>query len=78
MYPELIFMILEGLHNNKMYSNIGRVTFERNFDVTIERAVRVACSETWNIGTNSASALGLRKTLIDLAGRRIFRMQIDF
>jgi hypothetical protein len=35
-----------------------------------------ACSATWNLGTNSAFALGPRKTLIKLAGRRTFRMQL--
>jgi hypothetical protein len=38
----------------------------------------VACSATWNLGTNSAFALWQRKTLIELAGRRTFRMQTDF
>jgi hypothetical protein len=37
-----------------------------------------ACSATWNLGTNSAFALGPRKTLIELAGRRTLRMQTDF
>jgi hypothetical protein len=40
-----------------------------------------ACSATWNMGTNSVFALGPRKTtenLIELAGRRTFRMQTDF
>jgi hypothetical protein len=30
-----------------------------------------------DLGTNSAFALGRRKTLIELAGRRTFRMQTD-
>jgi hypothetical protein len=42
----------------------------RNF-VTIGRAACSACSATWNLGANSAFALGPRKTTenLDLVGR---------
>jgi hypothetical protein len=46
------------------------------FNVIIGRAAWEACSATWNLVTNSAFALGPRKTtktLIELAGRRAFR-----
>jgi hypothetical protein len=41
------------------------------FDVTIGRAACEACSTTWNLGTNSAFALGSRKTTenLDRVGR---------
>jgi hypothetical protein len=48
-------------------------------NITIGRAAWEAYSATWNLGTNSAFALGPRKTtetLIELAGRRTFRMQL--
>jgi hypothetical protein len=38
------------------------------FNVTIGRAVCKACSAMWNLGTNSAFALGLRKTMENLDG----------
>jgi hypothetical protein len=34
-----------------------------NFNVTIGRAAWEACSATWNLGTNSAFALGARKPM---------------
>jgi hypothetical protein len=37
-------------------------TFGWNIDFNIGRAVLEACSETWNLGTDSAFALGPRKT----------------
>jgi hypothetical protein len=40
-----------------------------------------ACSAKWNLGTNSAFLLELRKPrkiIIDLAGRRASLTQIDF
>jgi hypothetical protein len=42
-----------------------------NFDVTIGRAACEARSATWNLGTNSAFALGSRKTTenLDRVGR---------
>jgi hypothetical protein len=58
-----------------------RAILGRNFKLTIEKAAWEACSATWNLGTNSAFALEPgkpRKTLIELAGRRTFRMQTDF
>jgi hypothetical protein len=39
----------------KFLSNVGRATLGGNFDVNIGRA---ECSATWNLGTNSAIALG--------------------
>jgi hypothetical protein len=43
----------------------------RNFDITNRRAACEACSATWNLGTNSAFALGSRKTTekFDRVGR---------
>jgi hypothetical protein len=38
---------------------MGSVAFNRNCDITLWSA---ACSATWNLGTNSAFALGRRKT----------------
>jgi hypothetical protein len=38
----------------------------RNFDVTNGRAACEARSATWNLGTNSAFALGSRKTTENL------------
>jgi hypothetical protein len=42
-----------------------------NFDVTIGRGACEACTATRNLGTNSAFALGLRRTKehLDLFGR---------
>jgi hypothetical protein len=45
------------------------------FNVTIGRAAWEACSATWNLGTNSASALVPRKTTENLG--RVGRSQ-DF
>jgi hypothetical protein len=64
------YMTLEGLHCSEVWTDIGRAALGRNFDVTIGRA--------WNLRTDSAVALGPSKTLIELAGRRTFRMQNDF
>jgi hypothetical protein len=43
----------------------------RNFEITIGRAACEACRATWNLGTNSAFALGPRKTTenLDRVGR---------
>jgi hypothetical protein len=74
-------MTLEGLHYIEILTHIGRAILGRNFDVTKGRAAGEACSATWNLGTNSSFAPGSRKPtekLIDLAGRRTFRMQPDF
>jgi hypothetical protein len=46
------------------------------FNVTIGWSAWEAYSATWNLGTNSAFALGPRKTLIELAGRRTFRLKL--
>jgi hypothetical protein len=48
---------LEGSQATKFNPTLGR-----NFSVTIGRAAWEACSATWNLGTNSAFALGPRKT----------------
>jgi hypothetical protein len=40
----------EGLHYGEIWTNIGRATLGRNFDVTIGRAACEACSATWNFG----------------------------
>jgi hypothetical protein len=45
---------------------IWGVTLWRNFDVNIGRAAWGACSATWNLGTNSAFALRIRKTTENL------------
>jgi hypothetical protein len=37
-----------------------------NFNVTIGRVAWEACCATWNLGTNSAFALGPRKTMENL------------
>jgi hypothetical protein len=43
----------------------------RNFYINNGRAACEACSATWNLGTNSAFALGSRKTTenLDRVGR---------
>jgi hypothetical protein len=53
-----LYMTLEGLHYNEISYNIGRAT-------------REAYNATWNLGINSASALGSRKTTgsLDQVGR---------
>jgi hypothetical protein len=43
--------------------DVGRAAIERNVNVNIGRAVYVACSAKWNLGTNSAFALGSRRTM---------------
>jgi hypothetical protein len=47
------YMTLEGLHNGVILTNIGRTACESS-------------SATWNSGTNSAFALGSRKTTENL------------
>jgi hypothetical protein len=51
---------------SQSYVGVGRI-----FIVTIGRAAWEACSATWNLGTNSAFALGPRKTTenLDRIGR---------
>jgi hypothetical protein len=43
----------------------------QNFDITNGKAACEACSSTWNLGINSAFALGSRKTTenLDRIGR---------
>lgn len=40
----------------------GGVTLGRYFDVNVGRPACEACSATWDLGANSAFAVGLRKT----------------
>jgi hypothetical protein len=65
------YITLAALHWSEIWPNIGRATLGRNFDVTIGRAAYEACSATWNLCTNSAFALGSRKTTenLDRVGR---------
>jgi hypothetical protein len=65
------YVMLEGLQCSEIWSNIARAILGRNFGVTIWRAAWEACSATWNLGTNSAFALGSRKTTenLDRVGR---------
>jgi hypothetical protein len=42
--------------------DVGRTSLGRNSNVTIGRAACEACNAIWNLGTNSAFALGPRKT----------------
>jgi hypothetical protein len=53
-----IFMTLEGVH----YSNVGRATFGRNFDVTNGRAAREAYSGAVSINLLILSDLHSRRT----------------
>jgi hypothetical protein len=55
------YMTLKGLHYSKIWSNIGRATLRRNFEITIGRAACEACSAMRNLGTKSSFALGRRK-----------------
>jgi hypothetical protein len=54
---------------------------ECNFDIPLGGLHEKQAGATWNLGTNPAFAQGTRKTmkaLIEFAGRRTFRMHIDF
>jgi hypothetical protein len=64
-------MTLEVLHYGEIWSNIGKVTLERNFDVTIGRAACEKSSAIWNLGTNSVFAPRPRKITgnLDRVGR---------
>jgi hypothetical protein len=76
-----VYMTLERLHYGEILTNIGRAILGRKFDVTNGRAAYEASSKTWNLGTNSAFVLGLRKTTENLdrvCGSSTFRMQTDF
>jgi hypothetical protein len=53
---------LEGLQPNEFQSDIRR----GKFFVTIGKAACESCNATWNLGTNSAFALGPRKTEIEV------------
>jgi hypothetical protein len=57
----------------EILSNIRRVTLGRIFQVSIVRLACEAYSVTWNLGTNSAFALGPCKTTENLA--RVGRSQ---
>jgi hypothetical protein len=60
------FMTLEGLHYSKFGASVGGAILGRNFDITNGRAACEACSATRDLGTNSAFALGPRKTTENL------------
>jgi hypothetical protein len=64
-------MTLKGLHYGEILINIGKAILGRNFDVTIGMAACEASSATWNLVSNSAFALGPRKTTenLDRVGR---------
>jgi hypothetical protein len=64
-------MMLQGLYVVEFLSNIWRATLGRNVYVTIGRAACGACSAAWDLGTNSAFALGPRKSTesLDRVGR---------
>jgi hypothetical protein len=66
MYIIVMLLQLERLHWSEIQSDIRRATLGRNFKVTIVRAAWEVCSATWNLGTNSAFALGRRKTTENL------------
>jgi hypothetical protein len=57
----LKFRINSTFFNFKVIE-FGGAALERNFNVTVERAAWEAYNATWNLGTNSAFALGPRKT----------------
>jgi hypothetical protein len=54
------------VYNQNFDIDIGRATLRLNFYVTIRRAACEASSATWNLSTNSAFALRLRKTTENL------------
>jgi hypothetical protein len=60
------YMMLEGLYYSDIYSNTRRAILGRNFDVTSGWSACEACSATWNLSTNSAFALGSRKSTENL------------
>jgi hypothetical protein len=62
------FVVSEVLHYSEIWYNIGRSTLKQNFDVAVVRATQHLLYDRGNP----------RKNLIDLAGRRTFRMQTDF
>jgi hypothetical protein len=68
----LVHVASEGLHPNEFQSNVWKGTLRRNFwCYHWEGCTCEACSATWNLGTNSAFALGPRKTTenLDRVGR---------
>jgi hypothetical protein len=79
--PHLLHTYIQGLHYSEIWSNIGRATLGRKFDVAIWRAACEARSAMRNLGTNSDLIWGRgkpRKTVSDLAGCRTFRMQTTY
>jgi hypothetical protein len=54
------YITSEGLHYNIIWSNIGRATLGRNYDFAIGKAACEGSGATWNLGANSAFALGSR------------------
>jgi hypothetical protein len=62
---------IKGVPSEKFSSTSGGVHWSEIVGVAIGRAAWEACSATWNLGTNSAFALGPRKTMenLDRIGR---------
>jgi hypothetical protein len=52
--------------SGKILMLVWGATFGQNFDIKIGRAAREAPSAIWNLGTNSAFAVGPRKTTENL------------
>jgi hypothetical protein len=69
------YMTLEGLHYSDIITNIGKYTLGRNVDVK-ERSGRLKFG--YQLSICSGTEENHEKTLIELAGRRTFRMQTDF
>jgi hypothetical protein len=61
----LILILKWGRCFWRNYVNNG-ATLGLNFDISVGRAALKACGATWNLGTNSAFALGPRKTTENL------------
>jgi hypothetical protein len=60
------YMTLVGLHYSVIRTNIGRAIVGRSFEITNGRVACESCSATWNLCTNTAFALGSRKTTENL------------
>jgi hypothetical protein len=60
-----LYQFWKGCIRVKFLSNIGRDVYE-------------TCSVTYNMDTNSTFGLGPKKTLMELAGCRTFRVQTEF
>jgi hypothetical protein len=53
----------KGCFAMKCDITLGGLHWGRNCDVAIGRAERESCLSVWNLGTNSAFALGPSKTI---------------